>query len=120
MNPNWRVPSAILCTAFVSLLSTATLADCGDVPAEPEILDGATATMDQLVANSKSVNAYIAEMDTYLDCREAGMQTEEFAALSKTVRKATKKEVKNLTERRNEIGPRFNAEVQAYKKHHPE
>lgn len=97
-------------------ISSVSIADCGAAPAKPALLDGKTASMEALVATSKAVNAFIANADTYLDCKEAVTLTEAFQAEDKKVKKAAKKEIKALLKQRNNIGAAFNKQVAAYKK----
>lgn len=90
---------------------------CGDIPVEPVIVDGATATMEELVANSKEVNAYIAEADLFLDCSEARYKR---LSASRIHKERVAEEVKLVTERRNEIGEEFNAQVASYQAANPQ
>jgi hypothetical protein len=109
------------CLAVLSLvlMSSTVLADCGSLPGAPDIPNGAGASMDELVASSQAVKAFIASADAYLDCREAAMATEEFMAQDKKVINAAKKEIDSLIDARNDIGDQFNKEVGAYKKANP-
>lgn len=93
---------------------------CGDVPTSPELVDGATATMEDLVANSQSVKAFIAEADTFLDCNEAFAKTDEFKAISADEQKKVIETNATLLKARNDIGENFNKEVQTYKAANPE
>ncbi len=93
--------------------------DCGEVPAAPEIIDGATATMEALVANSEEVKAYIAAADGYLDCREAIAKSDDFKDLPAAEQQAQIAANAQVLETRNKIGDDFNAEVGAYKAANP-
>lgn len=106
--------------AFLSMLSMPLAAqsetDCGDPPTEPTLVDGATSTMEQLVINSKEVNAYISEADEFLDCSE-----DRYIRIShsKAHSKQLAEQVKAITERRNTIGDKFNTQVTAFKAANP-
>ena len=88
---------------------------CGVEPVAPEIVDGATSSMEDLVANSKAVNAYIADADTFLDCREAYVK-----GLDKSERDQHTGAISELTAKRNEIGDIFNAQVAKFKEANPQ
>lgn len=90
---------------------------CGDIPIEPVIIDGATSALEQLVANSKEVNAYIAEADQFLDCSEALYKK---VSSSRAHKDKVSEQVTSVTTRRNEIGEEFNAQVAAYKAANPQ
>ena len=90
---------------------------CGELPVEPAIVDGVTSTMEQLVANSKEVNAYIAEADQFLDCSEARYKK---LGSSRAHRDQLAEQIRSLTARRNEIGDEFNAQVAAFRAANPQ
>lgn len=90
--------------------------ECGEVPVEPEIVDGAAATLEELVANSKAVNAFIEEVDLYLDCSE---QRYKQLSASKVHRDKLASEIKAITSRRNDIGDEFNEQVAVFKSTNP-
>ena len=94
--------------------------DCGEVPAEPEVIDGANATMDELVANSQSVKAFIAGADTFLDCGESYVKSDEFKALGADEQKEILDRNARILAERNGIGEKFNAQVAAYKAANPQ
>ena len=92
---------------------------CGDRPEAPSIIDGATATMDDLVANSEAVKAYIAEADEYLNCYETFAKSDDYKAMSAEDQRTEVKSYKEVLKVRNAIGEDFNDEVKAYKKANP-
>ncbi len=59
------------CAVTVCLLLAAPLAFACDYPQRASIVDGATATKDEMIASQRSVKAYMAAMDEYLTCIEA-------------------------------------------------
>jgi len=109
----------LLSLVFTALTGSALASDCGNPPQEPEIVDGATATMEELVANSESVKTYISEADAYLDCREGVVKSDTFKNMSKEEQKAFLEANSVLLKSRNNIGEKFNAEVADYKKANP-
>ena len=90
---------------------------CGELPVEPDIVDGASSTVEQLVANSEAVNAYIAEADQFLDCSEDRYKR---LSSSRIHKDRIGEQIKTVTARRNEIGAEFNAQVAAYKAANPQ
>ena len=94
--------------------------DCGAVPTTPELIKGAAATMEELVANSQSVKAYIAEADAYLDCNESFVKSEPFTALAPEEKQKVLDVNSKLLNDRNVIGEKFNEEVVAYKAANPQ
>ena len=107
---------------LVLALSCASIAmadNCGETPQPPEVIDGATATMDALVANSESVKTFISDADKYLDCRETYQKAKRFEKMSEDDKNAYMAETKVVLEQRNDIGDKFNAEVAAYKQANP-
>lgn len=111
--------SAVLTLGAFSLNTLALGENCGEAPVAPELVDGKTASMEELVANSEQVKGYIAEADQFLDCREAVIPTEEYKALSKSEQKQYREANKQVLDARNVIGEAFNAEVAGFKKANP-
>ena len=108
------------CLFMAGFTSGSLFADCGSAPNSPEIPDGATASMEELVGASKAVKAFIANADIYLDCREAAMNSEEYKNLAEEEKNAWIEDVSLLTKSRNAIGDNFNAQVSAYKEANPQ
>ncbi len=94
--------------------------DCGEAPEKPEILDGAEATMEELVTKSNQVTAFIEKADEYLDCKEAYGQSEEFQELSEEEQVSWHKDRMELLDERNGIADEFNAEVAAFREANPD
>ena len=109
----------LLTLALGAFTGSALASDCGTLPQEPEIIDGGSATMEDLVANSESVKTFISEADAYLDCREGIAKTDAFKEMSKDEQQAFLKANSDLLKSRNDIGEKFNAEVADYKKANP-
>lgn len=112
---------------FASLLSSSALflssgvhaqGSCGEQPVRPEIVDGSTAAMEELVENSKEVKSYIAEADQYLDCEEEVVKNSD--QLSEESRTKRTDRIKRLIASRNEVGDEFNAQVAKFREANPE
>ena len=112
-----------LLTSGLITMSTLSIAQdgvsCGESPAAPELVDGSTASMEELVANSRAVNAFIEQADTYLDCQKAAVENTT-NGLSRDERAIRTAQYESLVPVRNEIGDLFNAEVQEYRAANPE
>jgi hypothetical protein len=104
---------------LLGLSSTALAQDCSEAPVAPDLVDGATASMDQLVANSEEVKTFIAAADSYLDCRYAYRDTVAYKDLSRSDKGAYTDETEEVLDARNEIGDDFNDEVAAYQAANP-
>ena len=114
-----RIKQAFVFSAALSVGALAFASDCGEAPVAPELVDGATVTMEEIVSNSEGVKAYIAEADKYLDCRESIIPTEAFTNLDETAQADYRAANKVVLDARNGIGDAFNAEVAAFKKANP-
>ncbi len=111
---------ALQISILMGISSTALAQDCEDMPTKPAMTDGATATMDQIVANSEEVKAYIAAADTYLDCHADYRQTIAYKSMSSEEKDASSDQAKALLDDRNDAGDEFNDEVQAYRDANPD
>ena len=115
----------LICAALSVALSNLSIAQeseanqCGDAPLAPEVVDGSSATMTDLVANSKAVQTFIANADEHLDCKKA-LVNDTTNGLSSDERDIHEKNFMDLVTVRNEIGDLFNAEVEAFKAANPE
>ncbi|MCK9502807.1 MAG: hypothetical protein M0Q95_01310 [Porticoccaceae bacterium] len=110
----------VLLALALSMSASVAFADnCGEIPQAPELVKGASSTMEELVANSESVKAYIASADTFLDCRDAYAKTDEFKGLNQDEQKALIDTSNELLAKRNAIGDNFNKEVAAFKAANP-
>ncbi|MFA5548537.1 MAG: hypothetical protein WDA10_08370 [Porticoccaceae bacterium] len=119
MSCSHNIRKALIFSAAFCLGSTVMANECGEPPAAPPLVDGATATMEAVVANSDEVKVYIADADKYLDCREAAIATEGFTALDKSAQDEYRAANKTVLDARNAIGEDFNKEVAAFKKANP-
>lgn len=94
--------------------------DCGEIPVKPEVIDGASTTMDELVANSIAVKSFIANADTYLDCSFAYRDTTEYKDLGRRAKLSIVETGEDLLDDRNDLGDEFNEQVKAYQAANPE
>lgn len=90
--------------------------DCGEAPTEPVLVDGSSASMEQLIANSAEVNIFIEQADVFLDCQEALYKK---GSLPRSTKEKLTELVKAVTTSRNEIGDNFNEQVAAYRAVNP-
>jgi hypothetical protein len=94
--------------------------DCGVLPEKPSIVDGTSATMEELVANSQEVKSYIGDVDSFLDCYDTFMQSSGFSELPQNEKLVYANAMDSILEARNAIGPEFNAQVEAFRAAQPE
>jgi len=87
------VSIAVLWAAF----AVPALADCARPTAPGDIPDGKSATMDDMMATKKTVDAYKRDMEEYLSCEKSTAKQD--AAQAELVK----------------IADRFNAQVRAFK-----
>ena len=118
IKPAMAVSAALALGAF-SLNTLAQGENCGEPPVSPELVDGASASMEELVANSEQVKAFIEQADGYLDCRESAMPSDEYKALSRSDQKEYREASKRVLDARNDIGEAFNGQVAAYQAANP-
>ena len=112
--------TSVCCLLFAGAGAAYAADTCGDAPEAPKLVDGATATMESLVANSAEVKKFIAAADSNLDCREAFTKSADFKAMSHDDQVAYSTVLAKLLKARNDIGDQFNAQVTAYKQAHPQ
>jgi hypothetical protein len=118
----------LVCLALGAAFSLAApalaLADCTR-PTAPAAIDGATATMDQLMAGKSAVMAFMTASDTYQDCVIADLKAQADAAkkaktgLDPAVKKAGDDAISANQADKELVGTQFNAAVKAYKAAHP-
>lgn len=111
-------PGLLAIAVTLSFFCSQTVAEpeqgCGDLPSAPEIIQGIDASLEELIANSKSVNAFIEKADQYLDCQAV------FNKKTKKLPESVQEQLTALLNHRNEIGDEFNAQVAAYREANPE
>jgi hypothetical protein len=88
----------------VNLLLGAPIAFACDYPHRASIVDGATATKDEMIASQRSVKEYMAAIDEYLACIEA----EEADAAAKLDNPAPSE----LQQREDVLSKKYNAAVE--------
>jgi hypothetical protein len=111
---------AVQISILMGLSSIALANECGDKPMVPTLVDGASVTMAELVANSVEVKDFIAAADVYLDCDADFRQSIAYKDLSRSDKSAATDDAKDYLEARNDVGDDFNVEVQAYKSANPD
>jgi len=89
--------------AIALFLGSAQFALACDYPSRPKIVDGATATRDEMVESQAAVKTYISLSNAYLEC----LEKEEQAALEA----ATDLDAEARKEREDAFNRRYNAAV---------
>lgn len=105
---------------LLGISSTVLGQDCGEVPVNPEVVDGTSVTMDGLIENSVAVKSFIADADIYLDCSFAYRDTVEYKDLGRRAKLSIVETAENLLDDRNDLGDEFNEQVMAYQTANPE
>jgi hypothetical protein len=107
---------------LAACVSTAAYADCAYPRAPTKLPDGNTASRDEMLAGKKTVEAYNADMTTYLNC----IKTEHDTAVAKLPTTATedqKKQMAAMYTQKNDaavdelsgVAARFNEQIRAFK-----
>lgn len=112
--------NAISALFLVAFSSFALANECGEIPVAPSIVEGVTASVDDLVANSEAVKSYIEVADAYLDCTAEYRRTSEYRRLAPEDKEVIENLAGGLLEERNAIGDDFNAEVAAFQEANPQ
>jgi len=113
--------SAALAAAAPGL---ALAADCNR-PAPPAKIDGASATLDQVMADKSAVTQFMTASDAYQDCLIADLKAQQAAAraaktkLDPAIAKATDAKTSENQADKEHVGADFNATVKAYRAAHP-
>ena len=108
-----------LCTLSLLLGSPALFA-C-DYPSRVTVPDGATASKEQMIDGQRDVKAYVAAMETYLQClldeeKQARSQLENLSAEDEQLREdMLNKKYNAAVDEMETVAAQFNAEVRAYK-----
>ena len=113
---------AVLAMAFAAALSGAAYADC-PYPAAPEKLpDGASATMDEMVAGQKAVRAYDKAIQEYVACIDKELD-EKIAKAGDQLKPQQKADMQKVEAQKHNaaidqdqsIADRFNEQVKVFK-----
>jgi hypothetical protein len=110
--------------AVVGLAGPALAEDCTR-PNAPTVVDGATATMDQLAATRKEVGDFMAASDAYQSCVIADLGAQRDAAkaaktkFDKGLEKAANAKISENQADKEKVGTDYNKAVKAFKAAHP-
>ncbi len=117
---------SLMTALFTMTLAGAAFADDACVrPPAPAVLDGAKATMEELVAAKNGVTAFIAASDTYQTCLISDLEAKRAAAkdaktkFDSSLAKAVDALISENQADKVKTGSDFNAAVKAYKAAHP-
>ena len=106
---------------FLLVISSSVYAqECGESPTAPAVVDGASATLEELKQNSDDINAYIVIADEYLDCTHAFEDSRDFDTLGVDAKEQFRAEASAVLAARNEIADEFNLQVAAYQEANPD
>ena len=114
--------------ALIGLIlgSTASIADDCTAPPSPTPPDGATASMEQMLAGQKAVKAFQAANTAYRSCLDPLVTAAEVAAAGDSPGPDLKATLKQLTDDYNasvsaeeEVANQFNVALREYKKANP-
>lgn len=111
---------AVQLSILMGLSSIALANDCGEKPSVPTLVDGASVTMEQLVANSVEIKDFIAAADVYLDCDADFRQSIAYKDMSRADKATATDDAKDYLDARNDVGDDFNVQVQAYRAANPD
>jgi hypothetical protein len=110
---------SLFCAAF-SLLLSSSLAFACDYPQRPSIPDGATANKDELLAAKNAVQAFMENVDAYLQCIETA-EKDAVAALDNPSPEELQRRDEMLNKKFDAandekalVGEQFNQQVRAY------
>ena len=116
-------------TLALALASSAGMAQDCSGPQAPELPDGATASMEDMLAGQKAVKAYQAANLEYMGCLEKEFTAAEATALeseSEADKKAAQAEYQKAVDAYNaavsqeeEVAGQFNTEIREYKAANP-
>ena len=110
----------------LALGSAASIAGECTAPSLPTLPDGATATMEQMLAGQKAVKEYQAANSEYRACLDPQVSAAEVAAAGDSPSQEAQAALKKLNDDYNgsvskeeELAVKFNAVLKAYKTAHP-
>ena len=108
-------------TAIAAFLLVAPAAHACDYPARAKIVNGSTATKDEMIDSQKSVKDYMAAMENYLACLEKE-EEQARAALESADEEMLRERDEVLAKKHNAaveemeiVAAEFNEQVRAYK-----
>jgi len=120
------MPNKTISSVTLACLLIASSALACDYPERPDVVDGASASRDQMIATQKAVKDFQAAMETYLGC----IDKEEKAAVAAlgevdedTLKQRTvvfNKRYNAAVDELNLVAAEFNEQVRAYKENNAE
>ena len=110
----------------LALGSTVSIAEECTAPSMPSLPDGATASLEQMLAGQQAVKAYQASNTEYRTCLEPQVSAAEVAAAGDSPGPELQESLKQLNEEYNasvsneeELAAQFNTQLKAYKAANP-
>ena len=113
----------LLATAAVAMLAAgAAYADCSYPAAPDKLPDGATATLDEMLAGQKAVNAYNKAVNDYVACIDKQLD-DDIAKQGDKLKPQQKSEMQKVEAQKHNaaidqlqsIADRFNEQIKVYK-----
>jgi hypothetical protein len=115
----------LVASVLLGLAGPAFAEDACSRPEAPAAVDGATATMEQLLAAKAAVTAFISTSDTYQTCVLDDVDAQRKAAkknktkIDPAIEKAADASIAANQSDKERVGAEFNAAARAYKAAHP-
>lgn len=122
---NQRVTAVLIGAAIFGWAGSALAQDACTKPAAPVAVDGAKASMEELLAAKKQVTEFIGASDTYQTCVLDGLEAHRKAAKAEkrkvdpAVQKMADANIAANQSDKERVGADFNAAARAYKAAHP-
>lgn len=120
-----RMGGMLLTGALLALAGPALAEGACARPEAPATVDGATATMEQLLAAKAAVTAFMSTSDTFQSCVLADLEAQRKAAkkakskLDPAIETASDASIAANQADKERVGAEFNAAARAYKAAHP-
>lgn len=117
--------AALTTAALLAMAGSASAQTACNRPDAPASVDGATATMEQVVGFKNAVSAFMTASDTYQECLVSGVEkAREDAKAKKTkfdegLSKSADKDIEANQKDKEAAGKAYNAAVKAYRAAHP-
>lgn len=120
-----KFTAILMTTAFLAMAGSASAQATCARPAAPASVNGATATMEQVVALKTQVSAFMTASDTYQQCLLAGVEKARTDAKASKTRfdeslaKTANNDIEANQKDKVAAGAAYNAAVKAYRAAHP-
>ena len=104
------------CCLALAVNTSIAWAECARPDARPEVVDGAKATKEQMIASNNAVKAYVDELKNYLLCLEAEEKTaSKDGSDTEETRAARLTEYNSAVDDMSTLADQLNTEIREYK-----